>query len=54
MEQEVAKFLLDALHILIGDGIGKLIGLLYSVVAQRIECLLPIPRALLTQLIHHI
>ena len=54
VQQQVAKLLFDTLHILIRDGIGKLIGLLYGVVAQRVEGLLPVPRTLAAQRIHHI
>ena len=38
VQQQVAQLLLDALHIVVGDGIGQFVSLLDGVAAQRVEC----------------
>ena len=52
MEHQVSKLLAHVRIILLDDGIRQLKGLLHSKVAQRVEGLLTIPRALLPQLVH--
>ena len=54
VQEQVAQLLLDACHIMIGDGIGQLVGLLDSVAPQRIEGLLTVPGALAAQGVHHL
>lgn len=54
VQQQVAQLLLDALHIVVGDGIGQFVSLLDGVAAQRVECLLAVPGALAAQGVHHL
>ena len=54
VQQQIAQLLLYAVHIIVGYGIHQFVGLLYSVVAQRLEGLLTIPGALLAQGVHHL
>ena len=53
MQQQVAQLLLDALHIVVGDGVGQLVRLLDGIAPQRIESLLAVPRTLAAQRVHH-
>jgi ABC-type antimicrobial peptide transport system permease subunit len=54
VQQQVAQLLADVCHILFGERIHQLKTLLDGVVAQRLESLLAIPRALLAQVVHHL
>ena len=54
VQQQVAQLLFDALHIMVGDGIGQLVGLLDGVAPQRIESLLAVPGTLAAQGVHHL
>ena len=54
VQQQVAQLLAYALHVVVGDGVDKFVGLFYGVVAQRFECLLAVPRALGAQRVHHL
>ena len=54
VQQQVAQLLFDALHIMIGDGVGQLVGLLDGVAPQRIEGLLAVPGTLAAQGVHHL
>ena len=54
VQEQVAQLLLDALHIVIGDGVGQFVGLLNGVAAQRIESLLAVPGTFAAQRVHHL
>ena len=54
MQQQVAQFLLNTLHIVVGDGVGQFVSLFDGVAAQRVESLLAVPGALAAQGVHHL
>ena len=53
VEQQVAQLLADAVHVAVRYRIGQFERLLYGVVAQRLESLLPVPRTLYPEPVHH-
>ncbi len=54
VQQHVAKLFADILHIVVHNGVGEFVNLLYGVGAQGVYRLFVVPRALFPQGVHHI
>jgi hypothetical protein len=54
VQHQVAKFLFNAIQIVLQNGIGQFIGFLNGEFSQRFQCLFPVPRAFITELVHDI